>query len=146
MKGKLIWSIFWALVVVFVIVVSMIFIPPVNRLLVGEEKENPTLMGYVFFISIGVVLTGLGVTLLVLTVKTKIAGKLKKFLLLTEASFVGLPVFVILHNAVSALLNTEEAVFFTLATIVCPIGFLVGAVGSIVLATRNKPTAPTGTS
>jgi hypothetical protein len=143
-KGKLIWSIFWAFVGVLVIAVSMIFIPPVNRLLVGEE--NPTLMGYVFFVSVGVVLTGLGVTLIVLTVKTKVAGKLKKFLLLTEASFVGLPVFIILHNAVSALLNTEEAVFFILATIVCPIGFLVGAVGSIVFAARNKPTAPTGTS
>jgi hypothetical protein len=144
MKGKLIWSIFWAFVGVLVIAVSMFFIPPVNRLLVGEE--NPTLVGYVFFVSAGVVLTGLGVTLLVLTVKTKVAGRLKKFLLLTEASFVGLPVFIILHNAVSALLNTEEAVFFILATIVCPAGFLVGAIGTIALAIRNKPIAPTGTS
>jgi hypothetical protein len=137
MKGKLIWSIFWAFAGVLVIAVSMFLIPPVNRLLVGEE--NPTLMGYVFFVSVGVVLTGLGVTLLVLTVKTKVAGRLKKFLLLTEASFVGLPVFIILHNAVSALLNTEEAVFFILATIVCPLGFLVGAVGTIVLTVKNKP-------
>jgi len=142
MKGKLIWSIFWAFVGVLVIAVSMFFV--LRDSLVGEE--NPTLVGYVFFISVGVVLMGLGVTLLVLTVKTKVAGRLKKFLLLTEASFVGLPVFIILHNAISSLLNMEEAIFFTLATIVCPIGFLVGAVGSIVLATRNKPTAPTGTS
>ncbi len=77
-------------------------------------------------------------TLLVLTAKTKVGGRLKKFLLLTEASFVGLPVFGILHNAVSALLNTEEPVFFFLAIIVCPIGFLVGVVGSIVLAIKNK--------
>jgi hypothetical protein len=144
MKGKLIWSIFWAFIGVLFIAISMIFIPSVNRLLVGEE--NPTPMGYVFFISVGVVLTGLGVTLLVLTVKTKVARRLKKFLLLTEASFVGLPVFILLHNAVSALFNTEEAVFFALATIVCPISFLVGAAGSIILATRNKPIAPTGTS
>ena len=136
MKGKLIWSIFWALVVVFVIVVSMLFIPPVNGLLVGEE--NPTLMGNVFFLSAGVVLIGLGVTLIVLTVKTKVGGRLKKFLLLTEASFVGFLISVYLHNIVSGLFNTEEAVFFIIATIVCPIGFLVGAVGSIVLAIKNK--------
>jgi hypothetical protein len=135
MKGKLIWSVFWALLVVFVIVVSMLFIPPVNELLV--DMENPTTMGYVFFLSAGVVIIGLGVTLIVLTVKTKVRGMLKKFLLLTEASFMGLFVFGILHNVISALLNTEEPVFFILAIIVCPIGFLVGAIGSIVLTIKR---------
>ena len=136
MKEKLIWSVFWAFAGVLAIAVSMFFI--LRDLLVGEE--NPTLMGYVFFVSVGVVLTGLGVTLLVLTVKRKMSAGLKKFLLLTEASFVGFPVFVILHNAVSALLNTEEAAFFSLATIVCPVGFLVGAVGSIVLRVKKSKT------
>ena len=143
-NNKLIRLIFWAFVGVLVIAISMFLIPSVNRLLVGEE--NPTLMGYIFFISVGVVLTGLGVTLIVLTVKTKVTGRLKRFLLLTEASFVGLPVFIILHNAVSALLNTEEAVFFILATIVCPAGIIVGAVGTIVLAIRNKPKSTVGMS
>ena len=138
MKGKLIWSVFWALIGVFVIFVGMIVTPPVNELLFGEY--NPTLFGYIFVSVGGVVLTGLGVTLLILTVKTKVEQRLKKFLLLTEASFVGLPVFGILHNAVSALLNTEEAVFFTLATIVCPVGFLVGAIGSIVLRVKKSRT------
>jgi hypothetical protein len=82
------------------------------------------------------------VTLLVLTGKTKMRAGLKKFLLLTEASFVGLPVFGILHNAVSALINTEEPVFFILAIIVCPIGFLVGIVGTIVIAVKSKGTPP----
>jgi hypothetical protein len=136
MKGRLIWSVFWAFVGVLAIAISMFFI--LGDLLVGEE--NPTLMGYVFFVSVGVVLTGLGVTLLVLTAKTKMRSGLKKFLLLTEASFVGFPVFAILHNAVSSLLNTEEAVFFTLASIVCPLGFLVGAVGSIVLRVKQSRT------
>jgi hypothetical protein len=134
-KGKLIWSVFWALVGVFVIVVSMIFIPPVSGLLFGEE--NPTLLGFIFVISAGVIITGLGVTLLVLTAKAKAERRLKVFLLLAEASFVGLPVFGILHNAVSALLNTEEPVFFIIAIIVCPIGFLVGAIGSIVLTIKR---------
>jgi len=135
MKGKLIWSIFWALVGVFVIFVSMIF--TLGDLLFGEY--NPTLMGYIFVSSGGVVLIGLGVTLLVLTVKRKVGGMLKKFLLLTEASFVGFLVSAILHNVISGLTNFEEPVFFIIATIVCPIGLLVGAVGSVVLAIRRKP-------
>ena len=138
MKGKLIWSVFWALIVVFIIFVGMIFTPPVKELLVGEH--NPTLLGYIFVSSSGVVLTGLGVTLLVLTAKTKVERRSKIFLLLTEASFVGLPVFGILHNAVSGLTNFEEPVFFILATIVCPVGFLVGAIGSIVLRVKKSRT------
>jgi hypothetical protein len=135
MKGKLIWSIFWVLVGVFVIAVSMMFIPAVLRLPVGFS-------GFAAW----PVLTGLGVTLLVLTVKTKVGGMLKKFLLVTGASVVGLPVFAILHNVVSGLFNTEEAVFFIIATIVCPIGFLVGAVGTIVLAIKAKPSVSAGKS
>ena len=114
----------------------MIFAPPVNELLFGEY--NPTLLGYIFVSAGGVVLTGLGVTLLVLMAKTKVERGLKKFLLLTEASFVGLPVFGILHNAVSGLTNFEEPVFFILAIIVCPVGFLVGAIGSIVLKVKKS--------
>ena len=136
MKEKLIWSVFWALIGVFVIFVGMIYTPPVNELLFGEY--SPTLLRYISFSSGGLVLTGMGVTLIILTAKTKMGGMLKKFLLLTGASVVGFPVFGILHNAVSALLNTEEAVFFTLATIVCPLGFLVGAIGSIVLRVKKS--------
>jgi len=135
MKGKLIWSIFWAMVGVFVIVVSIIFIRP---LLHGVYL--PVLLPgmAVFFL--------LGVTLIVLTVKTKVRGMLKGFLLLTGASPVGMAVFGILHNVVSALFNTEEPVFFITALIVCPIGFLVGAVGTIVVAIKKKATVPTETS
>ncbi len=63
--------------------------------------------------------------------------EVKKFLILMGASTVGLAVFGILHNVVSALLNTEEPVFFIIATIVCPIGFLVGAAGSVVLTIKK---------
>ena len=135
MKGKLIWSIFWAMVGVFVIAVCMMFIPAVLRLPVGFSA-----------FAAWPILFGLGVTLIVLTVKTKVGGMLKGFLLLTGASVVGLPVFGILHNIVSALFNTEEAVFFILALIVCPIAFLVGAVGSIVLAIKTKPSVTAETS
>jgi hypothetical protein len=133
-QRKLIWSIFWAFIVVLAIAVAIFFI--LGDLLVGEE--NPTLWGYVFFICVGVVLTGLGVTLLVLTAKTKMRVALKNFLLMTEASLVGFPVFVLLHNAVSGLLDMEEAVFLILAVPVCPLGFLVGIVSIIAIIINNK--------
>ena len=132
MRGKLVWSVFWALVGVFVIVVSMIFISPAMRLLM------PVGVIPAIFLPAIIVFFLLGAALLFLTVKTKVGRILKKFLLLTGASAVGLPVFVLLHNVVSGLFNIEEPVFFIMAVFVCPIAFLVGVVGSIILASKNK--------
>jgi hypothetical protein len=135
MKGKLIWLVFWALIVVVVIFVAMVLIPPVNGLLFGEE--NPTLPGYIVVISAGVIITGLGVTLLILTTKAQVERRLKAFLLLAEASFVGFPIAGILHNAFSGLTHFEEPFFFIIATIVCPIGLIVGIIGSIILSIKR---------
>jgi hypothetical protein len=130
---KSLWVIFWAMVAVFVIIICAMFVLVPLRIGFNALAAWP-----IFF--------GLGIALIVLTVKKKVEGKLKKFLLLTGASAVGLPVFAVLHNLVSALFNTEEPVFFIIATIVCPIGFLVGAVGTIVLVIKKKPSVPMETS
>ena len=121
---------------VFAIIVGIIFIRPLLHHRIYLLVLLPFIA--VFFL--------LGVTLIVLTVKTKVGGMLKKFLLLTGASAVGLLVCVILHNVVSGLFNIEEPVFFILGLIVCPIAFLVGAIGTIVLAIKNKLTISTGAS
>jgi hypothetical protein len=137
MNNKFIQIIFWAMVAVFIIIVCSMFI----GIPTGGEPQayNMLLPGIaIFFI--------LGVVLLTLTVKTKVEGKLKTFLLLTGASSTGLLVFVVLHNIVSGLFNIEEPVFFILAIPVCPLGFLVGAVGTIVITVKNKPGAPAKTS
>ena len=73
---------------------------------------------------------------------------LKKFLLLTGASFIGFFVFIFLHNLVYGLFihfwgadfwnGGDEPFFFIMAIIVCPLGFLVGAIGSIVLAVKRS--------
>ncbi len=92
MKGKLIWSIFWALVGIFIVIVSGFFI----------AAFIPAFRGWIFlwFIIIsGAALFLLGVALIFLTVKEKVGGVLKKFLLLTGASAVGFFVSVFLHNA-----------------------------------------------
>jgi len=141
MKGKLIWSVFWALVGIPVLIVIVLVgtrFPPFGQLVGGFAVNLVPAVGLVFI--------GLGVTLIILTVKTRDGGMLKKFLLVTGASAVGLPVFGILHNVVSALLNTEEPVFFIIAIIVCPIGFIVGAIGSIVLAIKRNRQLGSNTS
>ena len=141
MKGKLSWSIFWALVAVFVVIASVFFIPTLRELL----------MGFLFIIISGVVFFLLGVALIFLTVKEKVGGIFKKFLILTGASAAGFFVFSLLHNAVYGLFIhffgadfwdriglADEPFFFVMAVFVCPIGFLVGAVGSIVLFIKRR--------
>jgi hypothetical protein len=140
MKGKLIWSIFWVLVGVFVIVVAMMvgvgFFPAIEKIF---------MRGW-FFIVAGFLFLSLGITLLVLTLRGRAGGLQKKFLILTGAAAAGIPVFAVLHNLVYALFILgfgegfwdrtgmgDEPFFFILAVIVCPLGFLVGVVGSIVL-------------
>jgi len=129
MKGKLIWSVFWAMVGVLVIVFGFMVIGP-SRLPHGIYLLALLPFMVIFFL--------LGVTLLVLTVRTKVRGMLKGLLLLTGASPVAMLVFGILHNVISGLTNFEEPVFFVLAVIGCPVGFLVGAIASIVLSVKKS--------
>jgi len=141
MKGKLIWPIFWALIGIFVVVVCAFAIPAFRELV----------MGLPFLIVFGVVFGLLGVALIFLTVKQKVGGLFKKFLLLTGASTVGIPASIFLHNAIYGLFiywfgagfwdrigPGDEPFFFVMAIVVCPLGFLVGAVGSIVLTVRKN--------
>jgi len=146
-KRKLSWPIFWALIVVFIVLAISILIP--------RAAFAPTFRGslflWVFSIS-GAAFFLLGAALIFLTVKEKVGGMSKKFLILTGASAVGLPVFALLHNAIYGLfihffgagfwdrvgLGGDEPVFFILAIFICPLGFLVGVVGSVVLAIKNK--------
>ena len=71
--------------------------------------------------------------------------RVKYFFILLSASLVGFFVFVVLHNVfyglgqmaadiniLGQLLDFFHAVFFIIATLVCPVGFLVGVVGCIV--------------
>ena len=137
MKGKLIRSIFWAIVAVFIIIIGTMF--------AGTYLADYFPIGYIV-IPVWVIFAGLGVTLIVLTLKRKVERVLKTFLLLTGSFAAGFVVFVLLHNLVSVIFNVEEAFFLILATIICLLGFLVGAIGTIMLAIRKRPTVSTGTS
>ena len=135
MNGKLIRAVFWGLVVAFIIVISLFSIPAARKLLIGG----------IFLVTSGAILLSLGGALIYTTLREQATGMFKKFLILTGASAVGIPISVVLHNAIYGLLIYwfgadfweriglgDEPFFFVLAVIVCPIGFLTGTVGSIV--------------
>lgn len=134
-------AVFWALVVIFVIVACVMAIPVLRHYVMG-----PT-----FLITVGAALFLLGMALIWLTLKARVAGALKKFLILTGAPAVGFPVSVLLHNAfyglgimaehitvLRYLMEVLHIAFFILAIFVCPLGFLVGAVGSVVILIQRR--------
>ena len=132
-------GVFWALVGVFLLILSQLFVPVITEFLKGPQFLLPH---FIFFL--------LGLVLTFLTLKEGIKGRLKKFLLLTGASASGFFVFAVLHNVFYALeiifqpitplkflMGFLHVCFFFLAIPVCPIGFLVGAVGSGVLLLKK---------
>ena len=121
--------------------IGQFFIPPVRELFMGSE----------LFLVPFIVFSLLGLALTFLTVREKIGGTLKKFLILTGASSAGFFVGVFLHNAFYALgiiagqiiilrylTEALHVAFFMIAIFVCPLGFIIGAVGSIVIFIKQK--------
>ena len=113
-------TLFCALLANFAIIVSMFVIPLLRK---G------------FFIWIGAFFV-LGLALVVMAVKQKVEGRLKFFLVLTGASAAAFVASVLIHNLINVLFIGP--VFFFIAILVCPIAFLVGAVGSIILLIRRR--------
>jgi hypothetical protein len=136
LSDKLRWPTFWALVGVFVIIICFFAISAFNEQFRGLWFLSPFAL---FFL--------LGIALLVFSLRGRARGGLKKFFLLTGASAAGILVSIVLHNLVYGLFEHfagadfwnggDEFFFFTLAVIVCPLGFLVGIVGTIVLGVKR---------
>ncbi len=141
MMKKYLISVFWALVGVFFVIVSEFYVPAVKEFF----------MGSILFLLPFLVFFLLGIVLIFFTLKEKVTGKLKKFLILTGASAAGFFIFIFLHNifyglgvitshitVLSYLTEILHAVFFIIAIFICPLGFLVGVGGSISLFIRRK--------
>jgi hypothetical protein len=139
-KENTLTIIFYLLVAVFIFAISIIFIPAFRGFLSGT-----------FMIISGVILVILGSILIGLTLVQKVEGKLKKLLVLTGASAAGFFVFVLLHNIfyaleqvtshitiLSYLMKAFEVIFFLIAIFACPIGFLVGVIGTIVMFNKKR--------
>ena len=140
MKDRLIWPVYWVLVAVFIVFISIFF----------GARELLLRGPFPFLITSGIVLLLLGVALIYLTLKEKVRRPLKRFLLTVGASAAGIPISAVLHNVIYGLfINffganfwdrvglSDEPVFFFLAIFICPLAFLVGAIGSIVLTVRR---------
>jgi len=89
-----------------------------------------------------------GIAVLIWTIKRVEKGLLKISLLTVGASLTGFLVFVLLHNLVYGLFihffgtdfwnGGDEPFFFIIAIFICPLGFIVGTIGSIVLVVRRR--------
>ena len=147
-KENTLTIIFYLLVAVFVLAISIIFIPAFRGIVSGT-----------FMIISGVILVTLGSVLIGLTLVQKVEGKHKKYLILTGASAAGFFVFALLHNIfyaleqvtghvtiLSYLMKTLEVIFFLIAIFACPIGFLVGAIGTIVMFNKKRKMLQKNTS
>jgi len=138
---KAMYVVFYVLIIMMIVLISEFFIPVIREFFIGSLFLLPPI---IFFL--------LGVALMFLIWKGKLKkGMLKKFLILTGASSTGFFVGIFLHNMFYALnIITSHIIvlkyltealhvgFFIIAIIVCPIGFLVGMVGSIVLLIKKK--------
>ncbi len=111
----------------------------ISAILVGVSDNLP-----------GIVLCYLAAITLLIAV-TRTWKRTKMFLILLGASVGGFIVFVVLHNvfygltiltshisALSHLMEVFHIAFFIIAVFLCPAAFLVGAVGSIVLAIKGR--------
>ncbi len=132
-------TIFWLWVVFFIVTVVFFFLP---------------ITDFLFTAIPGIIFLLLGIALIVLIAKSGLRGLLKKFLLITVAAPIGAVVSVALHNFIYGAFIYffgadfwertgigEEPVFFTIAIFICPVAFLVGVVGSIVLLVKARRTA-----
>ena len=150
--NKALISVFWASVAIFILFILSTMILPAT---IGTISMPPMISSLIFFFLIigGGIFFLLGVAIIVLTIKAKLSGLIKKFLLLAGASITGIFAGALLHNLVYGLfiyffganfwgIGGDEPFFFVLATIVCPIGFLVGMIGSMVLYVRKKKVSP----
>lgn len=121
-------------------IIGEFFIPPVKELFKGSFLF---LLPFIIFFLLGVVL-------IFFTIREKVKGALKKFLMLTGISSAGFFVSILLHNFIYGLLIYwfgsdfwerigigDEPFFFFVAIFVCPIGFLVGVIGSIILFVKK---------
>jgi hypothetical protein len=137
--NKAIWAIFWALVGYFILLAANLFLAP------GQ-------WGLICLLSLPVMVSGLffalGVALIVLTLKSKPAGWLRTFLIMTGAAPIAIPidipfVFPFLLLLLARILVAfqfpegilEMTAFFILYLIL--LTYLTGIIGSIVLARRE---------
>jgi len=117
-----IWVFFWLLVLDFMVLL-------VNSTIPAAAQWSNKYMFIAILVFALFLLLGIALLLLILTGK-EVDGLLKKFLILTASAPIAIPIgFVVLEPAPPLIANI---IYWAIVT-----AFLVGAVGSIVLARRR---------
>ncbi len=137
---KYLGIVFWTLIIVFILMLCFFLIP-------FSDKLRHTLFPGLFILA--AIFFLLGIALIFLTIKLKIKGKLRFFLMLIGLSAPSFLIGVILHNFLYALntiattnflkILTEalHVAFFLIALVACPIAFIIGVIGSIIARKRK---------
>ncbi|MFC2091774.1 hypothetical protein ACFLTD_03290 [Elusimicrobiota bacterium] len=120
----------------FILIIAELFVPAVREIFRGTIFLIPFML---FFL--------LGIGLIIETKRTKQEGKLRRALLITGFSSVGILISILLHNAFYAagkiaqnivilkyLFEVLSIIFFITAIIICPLAFLAGII--MVLSIR----------
>ena len=136
-------SLFWSLPAAFIIIASV--------LVCGQLDLLPEEYAGIIVPSVFALFLILSIPELIFAIRQRLEKLLKRFLILTGASALGIFVSFILHNAIYGIFiyffgegfwerigMSDEPFFFVLAVIICPIAFLVGIVGSIVLFVKRR--------
>ena len=130
---------FYALMILSILITLGMFFP-----IIGVRMMVP------YFIILCIPLFFAGVGLIITTYKEKISGKRKFFLLFSGFSSAGFLLFVVLHNLFYALstitenlvilnriINFFEVASFLTATIICPVGLIVGLAGTLIILKKS---------
>ena len=130
------------LIGIFILLAGFIWIPVPHTV---KQVLFPiaAILAIIFFV--------LGVILIIQTLKKRVRGALKWFLIITGISSAAVFPCVILHNLVYGLFIYwfgegfweriglgDEPFFFITALIICPIAFLIGSIGSVVLLIKKR--------
>ena len=131
--------VFWALAAAFVALILTVLFPDALAFF------RP------LFLSLVALCLLLGLALLVLSARWQARTLLRTFWILVGASTAGAALGSVLHNVFYALaeatnnwpvlstaMEVLEGAFFLIATLLCPVAFLVGTVGAIVLIVRRR--------
>jgi hypothetical protein len=144
MLNRWLWVTFWLSIIFFAAFVVLTFTSLGLPFNVGTVlKINYTIWAILWL---------LGLILLITAIRSRIQRLLRAFLILTGASAFGLITSLVLHNVVYGLfmqwfgadfwnsIGGDEPVFFVLAVLICPVGYLVGIIGSLIVVLKERPT------
>lgn len=144
MAKKRIKDIFYLLVfqlIVFIIYFTIILAPGFIEAL----GKYFIFVSWVIFILLGLIYT-------ISIYKSKIKNKIVKYMLLSGWASILIIVGILLHNlfyglavwqvdnhpALSQFFETMEITFFFFSIIICPIVYIIGVIGSIIIYIKNK--------